>query len=271
MSMERSGVRMYAFTKENIMELRKLWDFPDDLFFPRLCPVCRLPVEAGGTYICPGCREQLTQIKPPYCLRCGKQLTAEKSYCTDCLRRYARLSPMHPGERAQGDFERNVAVFDYRSVCDMLMRLKYKNDRTLAAFFADEAAKKYGWMIQKRMQAECIVPVPIHFERRLKRGYNQTELIGRELSARLNIPMRTDLLCRRQKTIAQKKLNPTERLANLREVFCPGKAKGGIPDRLLLLDDVYTTGSTALACSRVLKEMGVGQVYVLTMAIGNGS
>lgn len=164
-------------------------------------------------------------------------------------------------------FDRSVAVFTYRSAGSGLLDLKYRNKREYALFYASEAARVYGELICMRWKPQALVPVPVHRTRRRERGYNQAELLAQRLGALLHIPVRADLLVRVKRTLPQRELNADERLRNLQGAFGLGAEPRGI-ETALLIDDVYTTGSTLEANARVLKRAGVREVYCLCMAVG---
>ena len=121
------------------------------------------------------------------------------------------------------------------------------------------------------MEAECLVPVPIHPARMRKRGFNQAELLARKLGDGLGLPVRTDLLFRCRNTEPQKELGPQGRLKNLEKAFTAAPAADGpVPERVILVDDIYTTGSTIEACSRALGRAGVKKTYFFALCIGQG-
>lgn len=236
--------------------------------FPRHCPVCGGVVKCVGenredeVLICTYCRETLQYVSEPYCMKCGKPLAdREKLYCFDCEDKRKREIPSY--------YERGVALFTYQSAGKGLLDVKYHNRREYAAFYGREAARRYGSLICRDWKPDVIVPVPVHVMRRWERGYNQAELYGAEISNALGIPMRSRLLVRTKRTTAQKKLRPEERLMNLNRAFMLGEPVTGIRS-VLLVDDVYTTGSTIEANARVLRKAGVERVYFLAMAIGTG-
>jgi ComF family protein len=115
-----------------------------------------------------------------------------------------------------------------------------------------------------------MVPVPVHASRRRRRGFNQAEELARRLSEKLGIPVDSHILIRTKKTVPQKNLNPAERLRNLEQAF----SVASLPPRdktILLIDDIYTTGATAEACAKILKEAGAEKVYVFTIFTGSGN
>lgn len=233
--------------------------------FPRRCPVCGGIVQPEGALICPLCQKTLQYVQEPYCLHCGKPLRKpEREFCGDCMRR--KLFWQAAGEPEKG-FDRSVAVFTYRSAGAGLLDMKYRNRREYALFYAAEAARIYRELICMRWKPQALLPVPIHRTRRRERGYNQAELLAERLGVLLDIPVRADLLMRVKRTLPQRELDAGERLLNLREAFALAGETSGI-ETVLLVDDIYTTGSTLEAIARILKRAGVQKVYCLCMAIG---
>ena len=120
-----------------------------------------------------------------------------------------------------------------------------------------------------RWGIEEIIPIPLHISRRRSRGFNQAEILARELSDATGIPMRKDVLFRVKKTSPQKALGKRERRGNLKGAFAVSrtwKARKNV----LLIDDIYTTGSTIEKAAEMLKKAGVQNVYFLTISIGQG-
>lgn len=150
----------------------------------------------------------------------------------------------------------------------MLYRYKYGNRRDYTEFFAKEAARLYaGWIRQKAI--EMIVPIPLSARKMRKRGYNQAEIFAKRLAELVGLPCRGKLLARTRDTAPQKQLSAQERKNNLKNAF---KIRENIVNlkRVLLVDDIYTTGSTIDAASLVLKQAGVKEVYFLCISIGQG-
>ncbi|MEG0565580.1 MAG: phosphoribosyltransferase family protein, partial [Hungatella sp.] len=116
---------------------------------------------------------------------------------------------------------------------------------------------------------DALVPVPIHASRRRRRGFNQAELLAYGIGGKLGIAVYPEMLIRDKKTMPQKKLNPQERLLNLEQAFAAGVADPAV-ESVILVDDIYTTGSTIEACTRTLRKMGIKKVYFLTICIGGG-
>ena len=228
-----------------------------DLLFPRRCPVCgeilSHPKDSG--YICPDCRGELSYVQPPFCMQCGKHVEEEEQeYCQDC-------------KGHQRSFVRGFPVFVYDgAVKDSVMAFKYKNRREYASFYAGEMMDRYGEILRS-LQVDAVVPVPVHKSRYRSRGYNQAEVLARELGHLLNVPCRSDILVRYHKTHVQKELDYRQREKNLENAF--KRVQNGVKlDKVLMVDDIYTTGATMEACASVLKKTGVKKVYYTSICIG---
>lgn len=228
-----------------------------DLLFPRRCPVCGQIVMPKGALICGACMKKLSWVRGPVCKCCGKEIISETmEYCPDCAAR----------PRA---FSHGMALLNYNEIsAPSLAMIKYHNRREYLDFYAEAAYRRYAGNIA-RLSPSLIIPVPVHKSRLKKRGFNQAEEFGKRLSEHLKIPMSSEFLIRSKKTVPQKDLGPALRLKNLEQAFFCKKLPPGVK-KVLLIDDIYTTGSTAEACARALKKAGAEQVYLLVIAIGSG-
>ncbi|HIY62953.1 MAG TPA: ComF family protein [Candidatus Mediterraneibacter stercoripullorum] len=153
-------------------------------------------------------------------------------------------------------------------VSGAVYRFKYNNRRSYAGVFAGELAVHYAGQL-KRWNVDEMIPVPLHSSRKRKRGYNQAELIGKELSSLTGIPCRTDVLFRVKKTKPQKDLDDRERRKNLTGAFAVSRSWKARKN-ILLIDDIYTTGSTLEKAAKMLKMAGAENIYFLTISIGQG-
>lgn len=233
-------------------------DYVINLFFPRRCPVCGDIVQPFGELICPGCVGELSPVKQPVCKKCGKEVESGRmEYCYDCARK-------------PRTFQQNFALLNYNSAASRSMSaIKYRGRREYLDFYSQAVCLRFAKTIGK-LSPDVMVPVPIHPSRRRSRGFNQAELLARRIGRQLGIPVCPKGLKRVKKTLPQKELNQAERLKNLRQAFVPGRLPYGVKT-VLLIDDIYTTGSTLEACARALKSMGVEKVYGLTLCIGHNS
>ena len=228
-----------------------------DLLFPRRCPVCGGVAMPKGRLICPACLKQLSFVSSPACMKCGKEIgSREQEYCADCIRR-------------KKSFTRGFALLNYDSRAAVSMAaVKYHNKREYLDFYARAAALRFEKQF-RQAGIQVIVPVPVHASRLKTRGFNQAAVLAEKLSAELGIPWE-ELLIRVKKTDPQKSLGSAERLKNLRGAF-EAEQEAGKWERVLLVDDIYTTGSTAEICSRALLKPGVKQVFVFAVCIGHGA
>lgn len=226
-----------------------------DLLFPRRCPVCHDIVMPKGNLICPACLLKLHFVKSPVCQKCGKEIVSgQAEYCLDCARH-------------RRSFEYGKALISYTDTArDSMVKIKYKNKREYLDFYIEALALRYGTVIQN-MKADALIPVPVHPSRLRSRGYNQAEVLAKGLGERLGIPVNQTLLLRGKKTAPQKTLAPSERLRNLEQAFQASPVPPGIQS-VILVDDIYTTGSTIEACTRILKKAGIKKVYFITICIG---
>lgn len=233
-----------------------------DMLYPVRCPVCTGIVTPKDRNICVSCEMKLHFISEPRCKKCSKPIDQDqKEYCSDC-------------ERKNYHYEHGYSVWVYDAVLKKsISDFKYRHKKEYAKYFIQEAVKRYGDKI-RQLAPDALVPVPIHKSKYRDRGYNQAEILAAGIGSELNIPVIPDLLIRNRKTLPQKQLSDKERLRNLREAFEFNKAYGQNYHRklnsLLLVDDIYTTGSTIEACTNVLKQNGISHVYFITLCIGKG-
>ncbi len=230
-----------------------------DIIYPPRCPVCGEVKRGKKKLACNGCLERLTWIKEPQCKKCGKMLESEEQeYCFDC-------------NKVQYHFESGYPLWSYDDIMKKsIADFKYGGRREYGKFYGTVLAERYGPKFLA-LQVDVIVPVPIHDTKRRERGYNQTEIIADTLGRELGIPVWKDWLVRVRKTMPQKELNQQERLKNLEGAFAIKKRhdlQGNT--KVLLLDDIYTSGSTVEACTKVLLKAGADKVYVSTLCIGKG-
>lgn len=252
-------------TKEEAKEMirgniRKITRMAVDGIFPPACPICSKPapvVKSVRLDVCMSCMDKLEYIKEPYCLKCGKEIEDfSKEYCYDCM-------------RFEHSFDFGRAVFSYtEGIKKSIYRYKYKNKREYSLYYAKEMAKKWGKDI-KRWAPQVIIPVPLHEKKLRQRGYNQAALIAQNLGRILNIPVDDGILIRIRNTTPMKELNDSERVNNLENAF--NITRNVVKyNKVLIVDDIYTTGSTIDECSRILKLNGVEKVYFLCICAGIG-
>ncbi|MBQ2106188.1 MAG: ComF family protein, partial [Lachnospiraceae bacterium] len=177
-------------------------------------------------------------------------------FCEDCMaHRHA--------------FEYGMALLNYNDAAkNSMVQIKYHNKREYLDFYGAALAVRFEQQIRK-MNIDAIIPVPVHPSRRRKRGFNQAEVLAKILGERLEIPVKPELLKRTKKTLPQKELTVGERLKNLSGAFRAGEVPSDIR-RVLLVDDIYTTGSTLEACTRTLNKSGAERVYFVVICMAGG-
>lgn len=227
-----------------------------DLLFPRRCPVCDRPVKPVGALICRECRRIPRYVSEPRCLKCGKGLRdGAREFCYDCA-------------RAAHRYEKGIVLYEYRSVQSALYRFKYGNRQEYAAFFGRDMADCLGKTLSS-WRPDALVPVPLHPKREEKRGYNQAALLAREMGKLLQIPVLEGWLVRVENTRPQKELAGSERQNNLKKAFKLTENDVKL-NTIVIIDDIYTTGSTVDEIAGILRRAGVRYVYFAALSAGNG-
>ena len=226
-----------------------------DLIFPRRCAVCDEAVDRLGYGVCKACASKIVYIRAPFCMKCGKQLKQEGELCTDCIKKKHK-------------FLQGVALYDYGSMADSIFRFKYAGRQEYASFYGKDMYERYGRWLQA-VRPDALIPVPVHASKKRLRGYNQSELIAQALSKLSGIPVNTSLVIRQKKTLPQKSLSGQERQNNLKRAFKIHRNDVKL-NTIVIIDDIYTTGSTIDAMTEALMESGIQRVYFMTLAVGRG-
>lgn len=226
------------------------------LLYPPRCPVCDELLGTGRQSMCPDCRQRVRYLSEPLCCKCGKRISErEAEYCGDC-------------SQGRHVFTAGKALYEYEDIAAALYRFKYGGHREYAHFFAGELARQLGTYIRS-LEPDGLVPVPMYRGKQHRRGYNQAELLARELGRQLDIPVCADLVYRNRDTRPLKELNSEERLNNLKRAF--NLAQNSVKLKtIILIDDIYTTGSTMDEVSSVLLAGGSRKIYSIVLAIGAG-
>jgi len=229
-----------------------------NLLYPHRCPVCFEIVMKEEGLIHMHCRNLLKYVHEPVCLKCGKPIeNTMKEYCADCSR-----------HKYSYNYGKSLWVYNQAS-SQSVFAYKYKSRKEYAGFYSEEILKVHGQWICSLMP-DVIIPIPLNRKKQRTRGFNQAELIGKNISMALKIPMDANMLIRNRLTAPQKELTPRERLKNLEKAFSINQENQKIYRRVLLIDDIYTTGSTIEACSKVLSANGSKEIYFICLCIGQG-
>lgn len=227
--------------------------------YPPVCQICETE-RAGAVdgFVCHVCRKKVRWVTPPFCEKCGLPFEGEIGGSFDC----ANCCDMDFDFR----FARSAVVAN-ELVLDIIHRYKYSGGLWFEAFLANV-------LIERAVPAlaaekwDVIVPVPLHHAKEREREFNQTERLARHLGRATGLPVNVRLARRVKSTATQTLLGRRERAANVEAAFAVragGKLDG---EKVVLLDDVLTTGATTSACARALREAGAGDICVWTVARG---
>jgi ComF family protein len=236
--------------KEVLPLLAKFKGAALNLLFPQKCLGCG----EEGELLCPNCLKHLPRIIPPICPKCGRPHSNDL-LCPACIAYASNNSSSIDGIRSPLRF--------HGLVREAIHQFKYKNlsslARPLSNFLAD-------YLIRNPIPFQVLVPVPLHTRRLRERGYNQSFLLALELSRQLNLPLIDDSLVRVKYLSPQAKTSCLEeRLSNVKQAFSVHGSRLS-QEKVLLIDDVSTSGATLEACAAVLKTAGAASVWGLTLA-----
>ena len=231
------------------------------LLFPARCALCGASLPpAGPGGLCGPCRGRLPAIRQPYCPRCGRQVHGAVPVPFDTPCGGCRVRPPRFGTcRSAGRYEGSLRE------CVHLMKFGDRRDlaEPLGAFMAESFARECPGA-----SYDALVPVPISPERRRERGFNQSLDLARVLGRRAGIAVEKRALARRGGRPSQRALSRAQRRLNVRGEFAVPDPRLAAGRRLLLVDDVYTTGATAAECVSTLLAAGAAGVDVYTLARG---
>jgi len=228
-----------------------------DILFPPRCHFCKSFIpDAGTIHLCNGCLGACNWIRSPLCKVCGIPfLTSggDDHLCGNCITAPPRFTAA-----------RGAALFD-GPVRELIHRFKYNRRVQLCRPLGLLAAGQLMSFIEE-FSPDLLIPVPLHVKRLRQRGFNQAVLLGEILSREWRLPLSRRNLQRIRWTEPQINLSAAERVVNVRGAFNLNAPDIIKDKRIILLDDVYTTGSTAAECSRVLFKADAAAVYVMTIA-----
>ena len=223
-----------------------LWEFP--------CPLCDCDAGELHSYnsFCLECIKKLPLLHGKRCKGCGGELDGVLELCSHCLK-----MPPRPWINA-------MSIMKMEGLAETaIYGLKFRGSTAMARALSEIAVP----LLQHDdfLNIDCIVPVPLHWTRYFKRTYNQSELLAKMIAAKLNKPY-CNLLKRRRATTRQATLSREERLKNLKGAFAVRSISKVQGTKILLVDDVLTTGATLHACAEALNKAGAGAITVFTAA-----
>ncbi len=231
----------------------KIFRMLPDILYPRRCPVCHGILKDQRTFLCPECEGGFHPVLENYCLKCGKPVKPEEEYCKTCL-----------GTKRSFDRGRGIFLYDNKMRKSLIL-YKYYGRREYAEYYG-RAMCRYGGMEIRRWKPDVIVPVPLHRRKLRMRGFNQSGYLARQIEEELHIPVAEEILKKVRDTKSQKKLDAAGRKRNLRSAFRAEEKLTGLT--VLVVDDVFTTGSTVDAAASCLKAAGAEKVFFITLCVG---
>ena len=231
-----------------------------NLIYPLSCQSCGLKLEPTNTrYLCKSCWNKISKNQQPFCIKCGMTLpgsTEEKSQCEACSKKdYA--------------FTRAWSTGLYQGILKECIHLLKYNKKV---FMAEPMGKLMTDFIKRYLDfgnIDLIIPVPLHPARLREREFNQSALLAEQINKRFNIPLSLNNLVKVRPTRPQAGLSGKERQANIQLAFKIKNSSLFSEKNVLLVDDVFTTGSTINECSTALLRSGTNNIYVLTLARTN--
>jgi ComF family protein len=239
---------------------RQLADAVLNLFYPDACFICYAPIaRQQDCGLCLRCweRTQALQLVRPWCPSCGLPVsypdTETAHLCGECV----SSPPLFSGARSYGNYSGELSR--------IIQEFKFRGRRNLVRLLGPLMARAFfdSW---DREQIDMLIPIPLHPKRRRERGFNQSELLARSLSTMLALPCCSQVIRRVRYTEPQVGLRDPERLRNVRGAFCCVRPDLAARKRLLLIDDVMTTGATARSATESLLSGGALRVSILTVA-----
>jgi ComF family protein len=231
-----------------------------DLVWPRNCPFCTCPLaDTDPGIVCPACLSSAKLIEPPFCRQCASPFTGTVT-----------------GDTFVCGYCQNLRFYFSRTVCacraegvvrDCILRFKYNREMYFGPHLVDwlliAAQRWIDWR-----EVDAIVPVPLHPRKQRQREFNQAEYLAAALGRALDVPVLKRNVRRVKDTSTQTKLNAEARARNMHGAFAVRDATAFAKKRLVVLDDVFTTGATMDSCAKALRGAGAREVIALAVARG---
>ena len=242
-----------------VENLKSFGDAALSFLYPPVCAVCTTKrASAREGYVCRDCWSDLRFVVPPFCERCGLPFEGEITNSFQC-------SNCHEMD-LHFRFARSAVVAN-KLILEIIHDYKYRRALWFEPFLTD-LLLRVSEPILRQDKWDLIVPVPLHPLKEREREFNQAERLAVQLSRATKIPVNKNLVRRVEPTRTQTMLTRPQRAANVQRAFTirPGKKLNG--EKIILLDDVLTTGATTSACAKVLRQAGAGDICVWTVARG---
>mgnify|MGYP006287243865 CR=1 FL=1 len=227
-----------------------------NLVYPDTCLICEQRLTYKESFVCGKCRANLCSLRYPQCEKCSRELPPflnNGKICTEC-------------QQARYHFTRNISALRYDEKTKQLFyHIKFRNRKTVLTVLTPYIDKVFTAMPVEL--SDCLMTsVPLDNTRRKKRGFNQSKVIAAHIGKRFSIPLDSGLLRRRHPRPPQSTLKRRERLTNLGNTFYVPQPQKVRHRNILLVDDIFTTGTTVDECAGALKRAGAETIHVFTLA-----
>ena len=245
------GFFMYGYGGWDCNMLKLILKFLFEHFFSLQCPGCKQTKIKNNSEFCDICKERLDFTYEPYCPVCGSTLDGILEICSKCLL------------EEKVSWKNAIAVLQMKGYGqELVQRLKYSNDISLARPLSKIAA---GKLMSSDITFDLITYIPLHWRKYFYRGYNQSKLVSKFISKSTKKPCKR-ILSRTRYTASQTRLKAEERRKNLKDAFSVKNKKAILNQNILLIDDVFTTGSTLRFAAQKLLDSGANSVTVFVLA-----
>jgi len=225
--------------------------------YPDVCQLCRgQRATQNQGYVCGACREEVRFIESPFCDRCGLPFEGEITgafECSNCREMELHFTSARSSVAARGP------------VLDAIHHYKYDGHLWFEEFLTELFVRGAREWFQEQ-PCDALIPVPLFATKERERGFNQAERLALRLGLALGVPVNSRALRRRLPTPSQTRLSRKQRAENMRSAFALRQKEGIKGTRLVLIDDVFTTGATTSACAKLLLKAGAKRIAVWTVA-----
>ena len=230
-----------------------------NLFYPALCQACGGKMPKWDRHLCENCLKKIEMRQPPFCIKCGKRLSVESSTITIC--KDCKISAPY--------FDRAGSACYYDGILkELVYNFKYKKITSLGEEFA-KIIINFMKINNLGNLAEIIAPIPMHPKRLFKREVNHADILAKNIAKKLNIHYSGKLLKKIKETAVQTGLGRQKRIKNILGSFSIQNSSIAENKNILLVDDLFTTGSTVNECAKLLRKAGARYIEVIALARGD--
>lgn len=235
-----------------ILPLKRYWEIALDYVFPKECFSCQLE----GEYLCSACFDKIEFLDLHHCFLCHK-ITANIGICLVCSQKTGISKIIVATSYQAGLAGKLIEAYKFNYVQGLT---------NVLAEVVVQQIERQNFLAE--LKNKVFLPIPLHKKRLAERGFNQSEGLVKKLAPLYGCSLELKLLKRKQETAQQARLTRQERMVNVKEAFIVNKQKIAVPERIVLVDDVLTTGATFSAAARALKAVGVQEISCLAVCHG---